>query len=124
MKAKEFINESAVADEVSHTLPATFALPGLQNQDAYLQYRFGITLASARAQQAGEVEVDDESEFGENMIVVAKTKEEEEQLDLALSKFGGSGPKKQLATAKSSEPPDTYTKSPTAPQYSRKLRKE
>ena len=67
MKAKEFISEAIENKPDLDPLPATYVLPKLQNQDAYLQYRFGIALASARARVAGEIPFEPQSDFGENM---------------------------------------------------------
>ncbi len=125
MRSSEFIIESEdkVDNASAAAMPATFALPGLQNQDAYRQYRFGIALAAARAHSEGHIPVNSSSDFGENMVVVARSKEEEEQLALALTLVGQGGQSKMITTSKSEETSDVNTKSPGAPQYSRKLRK-
>lgn len=125
MRASEFITEAddKVNGSVAAAMPATFALPGLQNQDAYRQYRFGIALAAARAHSEGHIPVEKSSDFGENMVVVARSKEEEETLALALKLVGEGGQSKMISTAKSEETSDVNTTSPSAPQYSRKLRK-
>lgn len=128
MKSNEFtkrIDESdGMMKNATEALPATFALPELQNQDAYLQYRFGLALASALAYERGEVKLPEEDPMGENMIIIARSKEEEEQLAMALRIFGKKNSSRMLANASSNEPKDTNTKSPSAPQYSRKLRKD
>ena len=125
MKSNEFIKEDqTLIQNVSASLPATFALPELQNQDAYTQYRFGVALAAARATANGDVPAPVEDPMGENMVVIARTKDEEEQLMMALRLFGKRNSSKMIASATSDEPKDTNTRSPGAPQYSRKLRKE
>lgn len=125
MKSKDFLKEQAhLINNATESLPATFVLPELQNQDAYLQYRFGLALAAARAHADGNVDPPVEDPMGENMIIVARSKEEEEQLMMALKLFGKKNASRMIATQTSDEPKDTNTRSPGAPQYSRKLRKD
>ena len=116
MRACEFIKEdAALLTDVADALPTTYVMPELKNQDPYLQYRFGLAIAAARAQKAGEVEYHDESEYGENMIVLARSPEEEETLDLALALYGKDNAKRLITTSKSEESSDTYTQSPMQP---------
>ena len=123
MRIKDIIVENAsgsLTDAVSNAMPATFVMPGLKNQDPYLQYRFGLALASARARAAGEVPYEDESTFGENLVVVARSKEEEEQLSMALALFGKDNSKRQIANTESSESSDTYHQSPVVQNSGRR----
>lgn len=125
MRATEFIAENAhgsLADGVADALPATFVMPELKSQDPYMQYRFGLALASARANAAGETTYDSESKFGENMTVVARSKEEEETLAMALALFGRQNCKELISSQHSKESHDTYTTSPII-QNTRKYRK-
>ena len=113
MKSKEFIRENSsgsLETGVSHAMPATFIMPGMKNQDVYLQYRFGMALASARAEAEG-TPYELESRFGENMVVVARSKEEEETLKMALKLFGTNNSCSQISSSTSSESPDTYSTS-------------
>ena len=51
MRAHEFISEGrigSIAPDVARALPATYVIPELPNQDPYLQYRFGVAMASAK----------------------------------------------------------------------------
>ena len=49
MRAKEFITEqSNLPDRITKPMPSTWVIPELQNQNAYLQYRFAVALAGAR----------------------------------------------------------------------------
>lgn len=117
MRAKEFVNESntgSLSPGVSNALPATYVLPDLRSQDPYLQYRFGLALASARARAAGEVPFSSESKFGENMVVSAYTPEDEETLMMALSLYGEHNAKKLISTRPSEEASDVYKQSPVA----------
>ena len=115
MRFNEFINENStgsLSNGVAEAMPATFAMPGLTNQDPYLQYRFGLALAAARAHKQDGVPYQDESKFGENLIVVARSKEEEEPLAMALALFGKDNAAHLISTTKSEEAKDVYTKSP------------
>lgn len=117
MRASEFIIEDAtgsLAPGVANALPATWVLPDLKSQDPYLQYRFGLALAAARAQKAGEVTYSDESMFGEKMVVMAYSKEEEQTLNLALTLFGKDNASQLISTRSSKESSDVSTKSPVA----------
>lgn len=115
MRANEFINEDntgSLGPGVAQAMPATYVLPDLKNQDPYLQYRFGLALASARAVSAGEIPFETESKFGENMTVVARSKEEEETIDMALKLFGKLNRKEMISTRPSEESSDVYKQSP------------
>ena len=125
MKSSEFLKEEqSLIQNAVETLPSTFVFPGLPGQDAYAQYRFGVALAAARAMANGDIPKPEDAPMGENLVVIARSEEEEEQLMMALRLFGKSGSGKRLASPTSDEPKDTNTRSPGAPQYSRKLRKE
>ncbi len=119
MKAREFIRENqnqSLPGTSADALPSTVALPQLKNQDIYLQYRMGVALAAALAHENGEIDFDPESAFNENMIVVARTPEEEEQLRLALKMMPVSKQIKMISTHRSEEARDTNIKSPVAPK--------
>jgi len=119
MRAKEFIKENGTGSiqiGVADALPSTTVLPDLKSQDPYEQYRFGLALAAARAKKAGETEYDSESEFGEDMVIAAYSREEEETLQMALKLYGKNNSKKTISASGSKEAPDTYTQSPVQPQ--------
>jgi hypothetical protein len=116
MRAKEFISESGtgkVNTELANTLPASFKLPGFPNQDAYMQYRFGVSMAAAKHNKAvgGPNEFDPESAFGRDLTVVCYTTADEEALDagLALMHRGG---KVAISTHPSEEPKNIGKNSP------------
>lgn len=117
MRIKEFITESgegSLQDTVASALPATYAIPSLQNQDPYLQYRFGVALAKARGSVAQDTpEFDTESAWGENAIIVAYDNESKIMIDQAL-KDTGSGAKKLISTDKSEESKTVNRVSPVA----------
>lgn len=109
MRAKEFIGETKLKDDSGHTLPATYVLPKLPNQDAYLQYRFGLQLAAAGPDYYQQ---DTDSPWGENMAVVAYSSGEEEILKSAAKQTHQ--PTEMISTAKSEEPEGINKVSPTA----------
>lgn len=117
MRAYEFITENATGSldtGVSKALPATWILPDLKSQDPYLQYRFGLAMAGARARKAGDIPFSSESKFGEKMVVTAYTPEDEETLRMALALFGKDNANELVSTKKSEEAADVYKQSPVA----------
>lgn len=113
MKIKEVIVEGgtgSLTTGVARAMPTTWELPALPNQDAYLQYRMGLALASARSGQP----LDTSSAFGENMSIVGYTDADNETVKMALNKLGKQFAKgaKSIATSKSEEAPDVNTNSP------------
>ena len=109
MRAKEFIGEQKLSGEENYTLPATYVLPKLPNQDPYLQYRMGLVLASSGPdQQLAEPF----SPWGENMIVTAYSAGEEEILKTALKVTNQ--PAEMITTLKSEEPKGINKTSPVA----------
>jgi len=104
MRAKEFITEqSNLPDRITKPMPSTWVIPELQNQNAYLQYRFSIALAGARAARNGDIpKLDKESVWGENQLVSGYMNPDiEKDIDFALGEMGLSG--KKLVTSKHSE---------------------
>ena len=117
MKINEILVEGgtgSLTPAVARAMPTTWELPGLPNQDAYLQYRMGIALASARAQENFETE----SAFGENMSIVGYADADNETVELALRMMGKKYSKgaKSIATRKSEEALDVNKKSPVLKQ--------
>jgi hypothetical protein len=122
MRASEFINEAwsgkshgkpaKVRDRASDALPGVFVQRQLRNTDTYMQYRMGLALAAARADDAGLVKFNQESSWAENFINVMWTPEDEETVMLA-SKLMGVTPS-MITDKKSREPSTTETASPVA----------
>lgn len=116
-KLSGIITETAINPELSlytnasRSMPGTFALTGLKNQDAYLQYRFGVAMAGALARKEGLIDFDAQTPYGENMIVVTRTEEEKEIMDLALKLMPEYNQKTMLSTMPSQEMTDTGTTS-------------
>jgi hypothetical protein len=114
MRAKEFITEqSNLPDRITKPMPSTWVIPELQNQNAYLQYRFSIALAGARAARNGDIhKLDKDSVWGENQLVSGYMNPDiEEDIDFALGEMGLSG-KKLVTSEHSEETPDTGIDSP------------
>lgn len=123
MRAKEFVTESGVIGsilpDVQRTLPATYVIPELKNNDFYMQYRFGVALAGAKGaaqrKQDDVPEYDKESSWGENEVIVSYAGDsiEEEFINDALKDIGiAATAKKQVTTTHSEEPVSTGKTSP------------
>ena len=117
MRAKEFITEqNNLPDRITKPMPSTWIIPALQNQNAYLQYRFAVALAGAKAARNGDIpKMDKESVWGENQLVSGYMNPDiGDDIDFALGEMGLSG--KQLVTSdKSEETSDTGIVSPVKP---------
>ena len=124
MRAREFIVEQKLDDAhdglaiVAKSLPNTFIIPDLQNQDFYQLYRFGVAMAAVRGESGrdnvlngSEPEFQAESDWGEQQIVSSMDPEVGQLIDKALNKIGKSG-KKAVSTSTSDEMDDTVIKSP------------
>jgi hypothetical protein len=117
MKIREVIVEGgtgSLTTAVARAMPTTWELPGLPNQDPYLQYRMGIAMAGARSGEPMETE----SAFGENMSVIGYTDADNETVKLALKNMGKKYAKgaRSIATRKSEEATDVNKTSPIQAQ--------
>jgi len=108
MRAKDFLPETklhgtfgTVEKNVSDSLPGTFVQRDLRNTDPYMQYRYGLALAGARAKKEHEVEFEQESAWAENLAVVTYAKEDEETIRLADAMMGVSATR--IASSNSTE---------------------
>jgi hypothetical protein len=95
MRAKEFLKEvklhgtyGTVDQNVSDSLPGAFVQRELRNTDPYMQYRYGLALAGARAKAEHGTEFEQESAWAENLAVVTYAKEDEETIRLADAMMG------------------------------------
>lgn len=123
MRAHEFITESVTdgLSMVAHSLPATYIIPDLKNNDFYELYRFGLAIADTRG-NSGNDDVQNgfkhdfkaESDWGEHQVVVSWDPNIEQVLDQSLSKVNKKG-KKLVSTKTSDEIPNTGTGSPLKP---------
>jgi hypothetical protein len=121
MRAREFINEStgSILPEVQRTLPAAWVIDKLQNNDFYMQYRFGVALAGAKGKEQREKDgvppYARASTWGENEIVVsyAGVNPLKKYLDDALHELGlPPSAARLVTTSRSEEPADTDKTSP------------
>lgn len=121
MRAKEFILEykaktsgtpQSISDRKSATLPGVFVQHQLRNTDPYMQYRYSLAVAAARANKQHGVNFDQESAWAENLTQVMFTPEDEETIKIA-SKLMGVTPTR-ITDNKSHEPTGTSIQSPVA----------
>lgn len=118
MKASEFITENAamLSPELSQTLPSTYTIPKLPNSDVYMQYRFGVAIASAKGKaqrQQDQIDRSYSTSWGQNQTIISSDPHIAEWIDDALAEIGLSSADKQLlSTPESEEPSSTGTVSP------------
>lgn len=127
MRAREFISEQKLSDVhdgldvASKSLPYTYVIPELKNQDFYDLYRFGVAIADVRG-DSGNDDVKNkytpkfrpESSWGENQIVSSFDKNIGKVIDKALTKVHKSG-KRAVSSPSSDEFDDTLKNSPIKP---------
>jgi len=123
MRAREFISEQKLSDIhdgldiAAKSLPYTYIIPELKNQDFYELYRFGVAIADVRGEQNNDElnkykpVFEPQSAWGENQIVSSFDPKVGEVIDKALAKINKSG-KKMVSTPGSDELDDTQNKSP------------
>lgn len=108
----------SLQDASAESLPGVYVVPGLKNQDPYMQYRFGVALAGAKgAERRKEDNItpfSKETSWGENQIIVGYGDDVEKYVDDALKQIGIKG-KKRVSGNKSEEPKDTKKYSPIKP---------
>lgn len=113
-----FESSTPLNPEVAATLPATYVIPELPNQDPYLQYRFAVALAGAKGKKQREIDniqpYSHESAWGENMIISSTDSLIGEYIDDALAQMGLHG-KRLISTPTSEEPKKTGTTSVAKP---------
>jgi hypothetical protein len=124
MRAKEFLKEvklhgtyGHVDQNVSDSLPGAFVQRDLRNTDPYMQYRYGLALAGARAKKEHDVDFEQESAWAENLAVITYTKEDEETIRLADAMMGVNATR--IASQTSSET-DVNATSPVPPKKKNK----
>lgn len=124
MRLKEFLTEQQLADvhdalDVARlSLPYTYKIDKLLNNDFYPIYRFGVAIAAVRGDE-GKDDVQNgykpdfraESLWGENQIVSSFDPNVGNVIDKALNKIGKPG-KKIVSSPGSEEMKDTNKGSP------------
>ncbi len=128
MRAKEFITEQKMdhvhdlMDVARLSLPNTYKLDQLKNNDFYPIYRFGVAIADVRGQQADEnpgnkglnpykPEFHAETTWGENQVVSGYDPHLKDTVEKALRKINKPGIT-TVSTPGSDEMGDTLTQSP------------
>jgi hypothetical protein len=108
----------SLSQDVASSLPPTYIIPELQNQNPYMQYRFMVAMAGAKGKKQraedGVPKIDPESIWGQNEIVIGQDPHIDEYIDDALAEIGLSG-KRLISSKKSKETSDTGTKSAVIP---------
>jgi hypothetical protein len=120
MRAKEFLPEGAKSHgkfvslnaDVDAALPGVWVQRQLRNTDPYMQYRYGLAMAAARADAAGHVEFEQESPWAENLTIVGYTPEDADVVRLADKLMGVTATR--IADDSSKESKDTNNASPVA----------
>jgi hypothetical protein len=127
MRAKDFLTEQAMdeihdlLDVARYSLPYTYKINDLKNQDFYEIYRFGTAIAAVRGEQAEEnpgnknlnpykPEFRAESTWGENQVVSGFDPKLKDVVKKALGKVNKSGIT-EVSTPGSEEMDDTNKQS-------------
>ncbi len=113
MRAREFITEQAdLPHEQADPMRYTYVLPGLSAADPYRNYRFGVAIARARAENGQNDGVNEhmpawstETAFGEHGVVAGMVPSVDKIIDAALAMTKTPGGKKLVSTGPSEEPP-------------------
>jgi len=108
-KAKSHGTFIGLDAELNDTLPGIWVQRQLRNTDPYMQYRYGLALAAARADAAGHVDFEQESAWSENLVIVGYTPEDAEVIKMADKLMGVKGTR--LADDASRESTDVSTQS-------------
>ena len=125
MRAKEFIIENSLSkvhdglEVAAVSLPNTYVIPELKNNDFYELYRFGVAIAAVRGESGNDdvqngfkPEFRAETTWGEQQVVSSEfDRDFGKTIDQALKKVGKSG-KKLVSSSGSIEMDDTLTQSP------------
>ena len=125
MRAKEFITEQRTdgLTVASYSLPNTYIMPDLKNNDFYELYRFGVAFAAVRGeggqddgvQNEFKNEFQSETSWGEHQLVSSEFDEDlGNTIDKTLKKVGKTG-KKLVTSANSNEIPNTNVQSTLKP---------
>lgn len=108
----ENLHPVPLRDDFASTLPPTYIMPELQNNDSYVQYRYIVALAAAEAVAKGEVKMEQESTWNENTSVVCYTPAEEQIVQNANKIMRVNA--KKVSTTPSHEPKWINKASPVA----------
>lgn len=101
-----------IGADVDAALPGVWLQRQLRNTDPYMQYRYGLAMAAARADAAGHVKFEQESGWAENLTIVGFTPEDGELIKMADKLMGVKATR--VADNASREAKGTMTQSPVA----------
>ena len=101
-----------IGADVDAALPGVWVQRQLRNTDPYMQYRYGLAIAAARADAAGHVDFEQESGWAENLTIVGFSPEDEEVVKMADKLMGVQGTR--VADNASRESKGTETQSVVA----------
>ena len=111
MRAREFIVEQKdLPPEYADPMKYTYVLPGLSAADPYQNYRMGVAMARARADQSTDNTNDfmpewtADTAFGEHAVVSGFNAGISQVIDQALKMTNTPGGKKIVSTPTSTEP--------------------
>lgn len=123
MRLREFLTEQQLSDVhdaldiTNFSLPNTYVLSQLKNNDFYPIYRFGVAIAAVRGEDGDDNIMNGfrpdfraESEWGENQVITSFDPNIGKVIDKALKKVNKSG-KKLVSTPNSDEMSDTNKQS-------------
>lgn len=123
MRLREFLTEQQLSDVhdaldiTDLSLPNTYVLSQLKNNDFYPIYRFGVAIAAVRGESGDDNIMNGfrpdfraESEWGENQVITSFDPNIGKVIDKALKKVNKSG-KKLVSTPGSDEMADTNKQS-------------
>jgi hypothetical protein len=111
---------SIMTSDQKEAIPHTYVIPKLHNTDPYIQYRYGVALATAkgekdRAHEGSANNVGQRSEWGEALAIIDYDGSQGHAIDLALKMVGLSSKDKVAITSKGSrETGDVHNQSPVA----------
>jgi hypothetical protein len=127
MRAKEFITEQTSLDSIhdgldvaAKTLPYTYTVDQLKNQDFYDLYRFGVAIADVRGTSIDDgvnnfkPNFEAETLWNEKQVVSSFDKDVGKVIDQALKKIGKKG-KTMVSSPGSEELDDVDKTSPIKP---------
>lgn len=105
MRAKEFITEEELDQQLSSVMPLAFSFPSMPSSDPYQIYRFGLEIASlGNAKSQGPA--------AQGAVVVTYAPEEEASIKTAVKNTGHKP--SNLSSLGSTEPKNTNKISPVA----------
>lgn len=110
MRIAELFEGLGISRGVSYTLPPSFVIPGIQNNDSYIQYRYLVALAVAGAPEEEMQNMSPDQWWGRDQSVICYAPEEEEKVKMANKMMGQKSV--PLTKTPSSEFPGRQTQSP------------